>query len=87
MSKDLEKRIQRIEERNAKVEADKAWETSFVRRICIVATTYITISIFMIVIDADQPFINAVVPCLGFTLSTLSVNWVKSYWITKRLSQ
>lgn len=85
MNTSLEKRIAQIEERNAKVEADKAWETSVLRRICIVIATYITITLFLIVIDTDKPFINAIVPCLGFTLSTISVGWVKDYWVTRRL--
>lgn len=86
MNKELEKRIQQIEQRNAKVEADKAWETSVLRRVCIIIATYVTITIFLMVIDAKQPFINAIVPCLGFTLSTLSVSWVKQYWTTKRVN-
>lgn len=81
----FEKRIKQIEDRNARVEADKAWETSITRRACIVVATYATITLFLIVIDADKPFINAIVPCLGFTLSTISVNWVKQYWISRRL--
>ena len=34
--KDLEKRIEAIEERNKRVELDKAWETSWTRKICII---------------------------------------------------
>lgn len=87
MNTDLEKRVAAIESRNAKVEADKAWETSAVRRAAIVAATYATITLFLFVIDANNPFINAIVPCLGFTLSTLSVSWLKRYWITKRMNE
>lgn len=39
--KDLEKRVVAIEKRNKKVETDKAWETSWIRRICIMILTYI----------------------------------------------
>lgn len=38
--KDLEKRVVAIEKRK-KVETDKAWETSLIRRICIMILTYI----------------------------------------------
>ncbi len=87
MTQDIEKRIAAIELRNAKVEADKAWETSVVRRFVIVVATYVTITLFMFVIEAKDPFINAIVPCLGFTLSTLSVGWVKQWWIDRRTAQ
>ena len=33
--KDLEKEIEQIKVRNKRVEKDKAWETSWIRRICI----------------------------------------------------
>ena len=32
---DLEKEIEQIKQRNKKVELDKAWETSWTRKICI----------------------------------------------------
>ncbi len=39
--KDIEKEIEKIKERNKRVEKDKAWETSWTRRICIMILTYI----------------------------------------------
>ena len=36
----MEERIEKIEERNKRVELDKAWETSWVRRIGIMILTY-----------------------------------------------
>lgn len=86
MNTDLEKRITEIENRNKKVEADKAWETSIARRAAIVIATYVVIIIFLFAIDNDMPFINAIVPCLGFTLSTLSLGWLKQRWIERRLA-
>ena len=43
---DLEERIKRIEERNKRVEIDKAWETSWTRRICICVLTYIIVILY-----------------------------------------
>jgi hypothetical protein len=37
--KELEKRISNIEERNKRVEGDKAWETSTLRKILIIVLT------------------------------------------------
>ena len=35
MEKNLEKEIESIKKRNKRVELDKAWETSWTRKICI----------------------------------------------------
>ena len=44
--KHLEAEINKIRERNKKVEADKAWETSWTRRFLILVLTYIVAVIF-----------------------------------------
>ena len=69
----LEKDIKEIKERNKKVEADKAWETSWARKILIAVFTYIVIVLFFYFADFQKPFVNAIVPTIGFILSTFSV--------------
>lgn len=78
--KDLEKRLEAIEARNKKVESDKAWEVSWTRRISIAILTYIVIVSYLLFIDNDAPYINAVVPVVGFLLSTLAISWIKKIW-------
>ena len=39
----LEERVKKIEERNKKVELDKAWETSWTRKIGIIILTYVIV--------------------------------------------
>ena len=80
----LEKRIEAIEVRNQKVEADKAWETSWVRRLSIAVLTYIVIVIYLSVINNDAPFINALVPVAGFLLSTLVMGRVRALYESRR---
>jgi hypothetical protein len=80
---DLEKRVEVIEKRNKKVELDKAWETSWVRKILLIIVTYVTISLFMWFIHIENPWINAIVPSIGFFLSTLTLPFVKQRWILK----
>ncbi len=80
----LEKRIEAIEARNKKVELDKAWETSFARRILIVTLTYLVMVVFMKAAEIDRPFINALIPAAGFGLSTLTISYVKDWWISKK---
>lgn len=78
--KDLNKRVAAIEERNARVELDKAWGTSWTRRISIGLLTYGVIVIYLLVIDNDKPFINAAVPAVGFLLSTLVLRQIRELW-------
>jgi hypothetical protein len=76
--------IQGILERNQRVESEKAWETSWTRRLFIAAITYLTASLFLWLIETPQSFINALVPTGGYLLSTLSLPWIKRLWMRKR---
>ncbi len=77
----LEKEITELKVRNARVEANKAWETSWTRRGLIMVLTYITVVLFFHVAGLENPFVNAIVPSIGFILSTLSLSFVKKWWI------
>ncbi len=79
----FEKRISSIEKRNRKVEADKAWETSWTRRLSISLMTYLVIVGFLVITKNDRPFINALVPVIGFVLSTLVLTGIKQRWVEK----
>lgn len=81
--KDLEERIEKIEQRNAKVESDKAWETSITRKISLIIFTYLAVGIYLDIISVNNPWINAIVPSMGFLLSTLTLPWIKKWWIKK----
>lgn len=79
--KELEEEIVKIKERNKRVELDKAWETSWTRRICIMVLTYIVVIIYSYVIsNFDNIFLSSLVPVIGFTLSTLSLGLVRKVW-------
>jgi len=80
---ELEKRIKDIEERNKRVEKDKAWETSLLRKILIIILTYIFAVLYLKIADTTNPFFGAVVPCVGFFLSTQTINIIKKKWINK----
>lgn len=76
----LEKRVIKIENRNKRVEQDKAWETSYSRRILLVVFTYLTISLYMKFVLNIEPWLNAIIPTLGFFLSTLTLPLFKTLW-------
>lgn len=79
----LEQEILKIKERNKKVEADKAWETSLFRKLLIAVLTYVIIVIFFFAARLPKPFINAIVPTIGFILSTLSIPVFKKFWVKR----
>lgn len=79
--KEIEKRIQKIEARNKKVELDKSWETSLTRKIILAILTYLVIVLFLYMTDLPKPFMNAIIPTIGFILSTLSLPIFKRLWI------
>lgn len=73
--------IQKIHERNARVTVDKAWETSFTRRGSIAILTYITVVIVLSISEAQHPFVAGIFPPIGYILSTLSLPFIKSFWM------
>ncbi len=80
-NKNIEQRIAAIEQRNKTVEADKAWESSKARKLLIAIFTYLIISIYMVLIHVPHPWINAIVPTIGFLLSTLTMPLFKHIWL------
>ena len=79
----LEKEINLIKERNKRVEADKAWETSKFRIFSIVVMTYIITSIVFYFIGVKNYLLSALIPTVGFYLSTQSLPFIKTWWIKK----
>ena len=79
--KELENKIIEIEKRNKRVEADKAWETCLLRKTLIIIFTYVYAVLYLKIADTTNPWFGAVVPCVGFYLSTQSIKVVKTWWI------
>lgn len=76
--------LKRIEKRNKRVELDKAWETSWTRRICIMILTYIVVVIYSYLVrNYDYILLSSLVPVLGFILSTLSLKFLRRLWEKK----
>lgn len=78
---ELQTEIDAINARNKRVEADKAWETSWSRKLLILSLTYAVIVIFFFISNLGNPFTNAIVPTIGFFLSTLTVPFFKNWWL------
>ena len=74
---DVKKELELIKERNKRVEADKAWETSWTRRSLVLVLTYLVIVIFFYFAGLERPFANSIVPALAFVISTTSLSFFK----------
>ncbi|MBI2411203.1 MAG: hypothetical protein HYV32_04905 [Candidatus Kerfeldbacteria bacterium] len=79
----FEERIQKIEKRNKRVEADKAWETSWFRVFSICAITYVVAAFVMWIIGVQRVYLNALIPVVGYFLSTQSLPAIKKWWVRK----
>ena len=79
----MENELQKIQERNKRVELDKAWEVSNMRRGLVAGITYVVAALFMYRIGIPDPAINALVPTGGYLLSTLSLPIIKEWWISR----
>ena len=79
--KDFEKEIAAIKARNKRVETDKAWETSWTRRLCIMVLTYAIVVLYQASIaQVSNVFLSSLVPVMGFLLSTLSLKLIRKIW-------
>lgn len=81
---DIFARVDAIEQRNARVEAEKAWETSMVRVCSIAAMTYAIALVVLLSIGAALPYLSALIPAIGFVLSIQTLPWIRKVWIAKR---
>jgi len=79
-NKKLKQEINKIKKRNLRVEADKTWETSYFRKFLVALLTYIVIVSFFLVAELPKPYINSIIPTLGFLVSTLTVPVFKKFW-------
>lgn len=80
----LESALRTLELRNARVEANKDWETSRFRKLTIAAMTYVVVGLFLLSMHVANPQLHALVPTTGYLLSTLSLPAIKRWWLKHR---
>lgn len=82
---ELKNEIDKIKERNKRVELDKAWETSWTRKLCICILTYIVVVIYSHLTNKiSNIWLSSLVPVIGFSLSTVSLKIIRKVWENKR---
>ena len=77
-----EREFTAIHERNARVEANKAWEMSWTRRILIAAGTYLIVSFYLTFLGITDAFLHAAVPAGAYLISTFSLPLAKNIWLS-----
>jgi len=80
----LEKRLTAIEERNRRVETHKAWELSGARKVSLILLTYFVMYLVFSSLGSEPAWKNAIIPTLGFFLSTLSIPYIRDFWERSR---
>lgn len=80
----LEREVEKIKARNRKVEADKAWETSYSRRVLLILFIYLAVGLYLNAIRIPNPWLNAIVPSIGFMLSMLTLPFFKNIWLKSK---
>jgi hypothetical protein len=79
----LEERVEKLEARNRRVEADKAWEISWTRRIALTLLIYVVVVFYLQYVVHIDPWINALVPIIGYFLSTLTLSFLKKHFLDR----
>jgi hypothetical protein len=81
---DLERlfsKVEALETRNLEKDFGKKFEGSWTRVACIILLTYFIIYLYLkYSLNVDDAAKNAVVPALGFTMSTWSMSLIKPIW-------
>lgn len=76
----IEKEIETVKSRNRRVEADKAWETSWFRMFSLGIITYGVAAVILFLIRAENVLLTAFVPAAGFMLSVQTLPTIKRWW-------
>ena len=81
----LEREVEALKARNARVEAEKAWETSYARTFSIALVTYAAAALALFMVGVENYLLAALVPPLAYALSTQSLPAVKRRWIVNSI--
>merc|ERR1711924_135801 len=78
---DLRQDVTKLRHRNRMKDIDKEWDSSILKTIIIMACTYMLLGLYMAAIEVPQPWLSAIVPTVGYMLSTLALPSVKPIWL------
>lgn len=84
---DIHCELEAIQQRNRRVETDKAWEVSLTRRLFIAGATFFAAVLFLWLSNVEQVLLPALVPAVGYVLSTLSLPPLKRWWMRRMVGR
>ncbi len=82
----IQAHMEKIRERNSRVEKEKAWESSLFRITLLVFLTYVVTSLVFWTIDIPRPMLNALIPTSAYYVSTLTLPFIRRWWIGRQSS-
>jgi hypothetical protein len=82
---DVRRELATIKERNARVEREKAWETSWTRRLMIATITWSAAFAWLVSLGVHPAPLHALVPTAAYFVSTLSLPVVRRWWVDRFL--
>ena len=77
----LRQRLYAVEQRNSRVETDKAWEQSKTRVTVIAVLTYCVAGVVLSAIGIKPYLVSALVPVSGYLVSTFTLPVLKNMWV------
>ena len=80
----LEEEVEKIHQRNKRVEGDKAWETSNFRLAVLSIITFTFSLAFLYFIKTEDYLLSALSSTLGLVISSQSLPFIKRWWLKKR---
>lgn len=77
----IQDEVDHINRRNIEKDRGKEFETSYTRVIFLMTITYSTLFGYMSIIKTNNPALDAIVPTVGFNISTWSLPYIKEWWV------
>lgn len=75
--REIERRVTAIEMRNQRVEQDKTWERSLVRRLVIATVTFVAAFSYLALIQSQNVLLGAVIPAGAYLISAFSLDFLR----------
>lgn len=83
----IEQKIEAIETRNRRVDADKAWEVSGARRVAIAMLVFLAAWGWLALQGSDTALRDALFPPLGYLLSTTALSALRVQWEARHVEE
>src|SRR5689334_7596308 len=81
---DIRRELAELRERNIRVEREKAWETSWARRLLVAAMTWLGAWLWLRELGAEHAALQALVPSGAYAVSTLTLPVLRRWWMRIR---